>query len=81
MIAALNGVPNLSILDGWWPEGCEHGYQTLEDNSEVFYLNSQIYNLDSEKGIKYSDPAFNISFPLDVTEISKKDSAWKLFGS
>ena len=63
------------------PEGCAHGYQTLEDNSEVFYLNSQIYNLDSEKGIRYSDPAFNISFPLDVTEISKKDSAWKLFGS
>jgi starch phosphorylase len=25
MKAAMNGVPNLSILDGWWPEGCEHG--------------------------------------------------------
>jgi glycogen phosphorylase len=24
MKAAMNGVPNLSILDGWWPEGCEH---------------------------------------------------------
>ena len=63
------------------PEGCAHAYQTLEDNSEVFYLNAQIYNLDSEKGIRYSDPAFNILFPLDVTEISKKDSSWKLFES
>src|SRR6202012_3612610 len=25
MKAAMNGVPNLSILDGWWPEGCVHG--------------------------------------------------------
>ena len=72
---------DMIIKANYVPEGCAHGYQTLEDNSEVFYLNSQIYNLDSEKGIKYSDPAFNISFPLDVTEISKKDSSWKLFGS
>jgi starch phosphorylase len=25
MKAAMNGVPNVSILDGWWPEGCQHG--------------------------------------------------------
>ena len=25
MKAAMNGVPNCSILDGWWPEGCQHG--------------------------------------------------------
>lgn len=25
MKAAMNGVLNLSILDGWWPEGCKHG--------------------------------------------------------
>jgi len=61
------------------PEGCAHGYQTLEDNSEVFYLNSQVYNPDSGKGVNYSDPAFNISFPLKVTAISKKDSSWQLF--
>ena len=61
------------------PEGCAHGYQTLEDNSIIFYLNSQVYNLDFEKGINYSDPAFNIPFPLKVTMISKKDSSWQLF--
>ena len=61
------------------PEGCAHGYQTLEDNSEVFYLNSQIYNLNFEKGINYLDPTFNIPFPLKVTMISKKDSSWQLF--
>ena len=60
------------------PEGCAHGYQTLEDDSEVFYLNSQIYNLDFEKGINYLDPTFNIPFPLKVTMISKIDSSWQL---
>ena len=61
------------------PEGCAHGYQTLEDNSEVIYLNSQDYNSDFEKGVNYLDPAFNIPFPLKVTMISKKDSSWKSF--
>jgi len=61
------------------PEGCAHGYQTLEDNSEVFYLNSQDYNSDFEKGVNYLDSTFNISFPLKVTTISKKDSSWKPF--
>ena len=61
------------------PEGCAHGYQTLEDNSILFYLNSQIYNRDFEEGVKYSDPAFNIPFPLDVTEISKKDLSLQPF--
>ncbi len=61
------------------PEGCAHGYQTLEDNSIIFYLNSQVYNRDFEKGVSYSDPAFNIPFPLKVTEISKKDSSLQPF--
>ena len=61
------------------PEGCAHGYQTLEDNTEVLYLMSQIYNLDYTRGIKYSDPTFEISFPHNVTVISKKDASWKPF--
>ena len=61
------------------PEGCAHGYQTLEDNTEVFYLMSQVYNLDYERGIKYADPTFKISFPHNVTAISKKDDSWKPF--
>ena len=47
------------------PEECAHGYQTLED--------------DSEKGVNYLDPAFNIPFPLKVTMISKKDLSWQSF--
>ena len=61
------------------PEGCAHGYQTLEDNCEVFYLMSQVYNLDYECGIKYSDPAFKITFPLEAIMISEKDDSWEPF--
>lgn len=61
------------------PEGCAHSYQTLEDNSEVTYLMSQVYMPEYERGVKYSDPAFNISFPLKPSLISKKDLSWKLF--
>ena len=61
------------------PEGCAHGYHTLEDNSEVFYWMSQVYKLEYERGIKFSDPSFNISFPIEKITISKKDASWKLF--
>ena len=61
------------------PEGCAHGYQTLSDDSEVFYIMSQNYDLSCERGINYSDPSFNITFPLKVTVISEKDNSWKPF--
>ncbi len=59
------------------PEGCAHGYQTLENNSEVSYLMSQEYNVEYEMGVNHLDPKFNISWPLKTTEISKKDKDWK----
>jgi len=61
------------------PVGCAHAYQTLEENSEVFYVMSQEYDLECERGVRYSDPAFHIQFPLEVTEISQKDASWELF--
>ena len=61
------------------PEGCAHGYQTLEDNCEVLYLMSQVYNLDYECGIKDSDPAFTITGPFEATMISEKDESWEPF--
>lgn len=63
------------------PPECAHGYQTLEENSEMLYLMSQEYMLKYERGLKYSDPVFNISFPLKVSSISKKDLAWNFFES
>jgi len=45
------------------PEGCAHGFQTLEDESEVFYQLSAGYAPASERGVRWNDPAFAISWP------------------
>ena len=57
------------------PEGCAHGFQTLEDDTEVFYLVSSAYAPASEGGVRWDDPAFGIKWPLPVSEISVKDAA------
>lgn len=55
------------------PEGFAHGYQTLVDNSEVFYQVSAFYAPGSERGVRFDDPAFGIAWPLEVSAISAKD--------
>lgn len=62
------------------PEGFAHGYQTLWDDTEVFYLVSQFYSPECEAGVRYNDPAFKIQWPIrDVTVISEKDKSWPDF--
>ena len=61
------------------PEGFAHGFQSLEDNTEIFYQVSQYYNFDYERGIRWNDPSFNIVWPLDEITISDKDKSWKDF--
>ena len=46
------------------PEGCAHGFQTLEDDTEVFYQLSQSYAPASERGVRWNDPAFGITWPV-----------------
>ena len=58
------------------PPGCAHGYQSLTDDVEVFYLASHRYTPDAERGIRFDDPAFGIRWPLPVSEISDKDRRW-----
>jgi len=57
------------------PEGFAHGFVTLEDNTEAVYLVTAAYNKESERAIRYNDPAFNITWPVDVTELSEKDTS------
>ena len=58
------------------PENFAHGYQTLADNTEVFYQVSQFYSPESEQGLRYNDPTFGIKWPMDVQVISHKDRSW-----
>jgi dTDP-4-dehydrorhamnose 3,5-epimerase len=58
------------------PEGCAHGYQSLEDNTEVVYDTSQFYAPQHATGVLYNDPAFGITWPLPIAVISEADRNW-----
>jgi len=55
------------------PKRFAHGFQTLEDNSEVFYQMSEYYNPQGSKGFRFDDPTIAISWPTKLTVISQKD--------
>jgi dTDP-4-dehydrorhamnose 3,5-epimerase len=61
------------------PEGCAHGFLTLEDSTEVLYHVSQPYTPEAERGVRFDDPAFGITWPARVTVISEKDRSWPDF--
>ncbi len=61
------------------PEGFAHGFQTLEDNCEVFYQMSAFYSPEHQRGIRYNDPAFKINWPIKATVISDRDSNYEDF--
>ena len=64
----------------WIPEGCAHGYQTLDADTELMYVTSRAYAPGSAGGARWNDPAFGITWPLDITEISEADRSWPDFG-
>jgi dTDP-4-dehydrorhamnose 3,5-epimerase len=45
------------------PEGCAHGFQTLEDESEVHYQMTTAHAPDQYRGVRWNDPAFGIRWP------------------
>jgi len=60
------------------PENCAHGFQTLQEDSEVLYLTSAFYAPDSSRGARFDDPAFDIRWPLPVSIISQQDLNWPM---
>jgi dTDP-4-dehydrorhamnose 3,5-epimerase len=61
------------------PRGFAHGFQTLEDRTEVFYQMSTPYAPGSAAGLRYDDPALGVEWPLPVTLISERDLAYPPF--
>ena len=61
------------------PEGFAHGYQTLQDGTEMYYLTSASYAPASARGVRHDDPAFGIEWPLPVSAISVADQNWPDF--
>ena len=52
------------------------GYLCLEDNTEVLYLSNQAYAAQAEAGLRYDDPAWNITWLEKPRELSEKDLTW-----
>ncbi|HEV3312155.1 MAG TPA: dTDP-4-dehydrorhamnose 3,5-epimerase [Chloroflexota bacterium] len=61
------------------PEGVAHGFQTLEDETEVMYQMSEHNSPGAARGIRWNDPAFQIKWPLPVSALSETDSAFADF--
>ena len=61
------------------PKGFAHGFQTLEDNTEVFYQMSEFYAPAYARGIRWNDPAFGIQWPADERIILERDQTYPDF--
>jgi dTDP-4-dehydrorhamnose 3,5-epimerase len=60
------------------PDGCAHGYQTLEDGTEMHYMASEFYTPSAALGVRFDDPVFGIQWPLVPTMVSEQDRNWPL---
>lgn len=58
------------------PPLCAHGYQTLEDEAEIYYLTSAAYAPDAVRGLRYDDPTVAIRWPLPAQAVSQQDLRW-----
>ena len=61
------------------PTGFAHGFQTLEDDSEVLYQISQFYSPEHSRGVRWDDPAFGIAWPPDERTMSDRDRTYPDF--
>lgn len=61
------------------PAGCAHGFQTLEDDTELFYQISEFHSPEHAHGVRWDDPLFQISWPSDAHTISERDRSYPDF--
>jgi dTDP-4-dehydrorhamnose 3,5-epimerase len=61
------------------PEGCAHGFLTLEDDTEVFYQMSEFYVPELSRGFRWDDPSFAINWPSPIKVISDRDRGYPDF--
>lgn len=61
------------------PEGFAHGFQTLADDTEVFYQMTEFYHPESARGLRWNDPAFKIEWPVSDPILSTRDNNHKDF--
>jgi len=62
------------------PPGLGHGFETLADDTEVFYQISEFYYPESSRGVRWDDPTFGIRWPIADPIVSQRDRAFPLGG-
>jgi len=55
-----------------------HGFQTLENNTEVMYQISEFHTPDLSRGVRFDDPKLGIKWPVPIATMSEKDRNWPL---
>lgn len=63
------------------PEGFAHGFQVLEEDSELLYLHTALYSPAEERGIRPMDPGLSINWPLAIADLSDRDRNHPLLNS
>nr|MDQ3283023.1 dTDP-4-dehydrorhamnose 3,5-epimerase [Acidobacteriota bacterium] len=61
------------------PKGFAHGYQTLEDETEISYQMSTPYHREAAAGVRWNDPAFAVRWPIEVAVIAERDDDYPDF--
>ena len=61
------------------PEGIAHGFQTLADDSTLFYQMTTAYVAEAASGVRWDDPAFDVDWPLPDPILNDRDLAWPDF--
>lgn len=72
--AAVLSAENRRML--YLPEGCAHGFLTLEDDTEVAYQMSEYHAPETARGVRFDDPAFAIAWPEEIRVISGRDRTY-----
>lgn len=60
------------------PPGCAHGFQTLQDHTELLYLHSALHTPSCEAAVHISEPQLAIAWPLPIANLSARDAAHAL---
>lgn len=63
------------------PAGFAHGFQTLTDDVELIYHHTEYYMPSAEAGLRYNDELINIAWPLEVSQVSERDTSHPVIDS
>jgi dTDP-4-dehydrorhamnose 3,5-epimerase len=59
----------------WIPAGFAHGFCVLSDVADIFYAATALYDPQDELGVRWSDPAISIAWPIERPLLSPRDAA------